>query len=222
VRRCKCLKSLPSFQSICTMFTGIIESLGEVISTKKEGGNLLITIGSSLTPELKVDQSIAHNGVCLTVTRLLDNAYEIVAVAETLQKTNLGQLTPGQKVNLERAMLFNGRIDGHLVQGHVDSVGECLSVTPQDGSWEFRFRYPEAFAALLVEKGSICLNGISLTIFNVTNREFSIAVIPYTYQYTNISAVQAGHTVNLEFDILGKYVARQLQVSSLQAATAAG
>lgn len=203
------------------MFTGIIESLGEVISTKKEGGNLIITIGSTLTPELKVDQSIAHNGVCLTVTRLMDNAYETVAVAETLQKTNLGQLSPGQKVNLERAMLFNGRIDGHLVQGHVDSVGECLAVDPQDGSWEYRFRYPETFAALLVEKGSICLNGISLTVFKVTDREFSVAVIPYTYQHTNISAVEPGHTVNLEFDILGKYVARQLQVSSLQPAGAA-
>ena len=156
--------------------------------------------------------------MCLTVTRLLENAYETVAVTETLQKTNLGQLVPGQRVNLERAMLFNGRIDGHLVQGHVDSVGECLSVTPQDGSWEYRFRYPEAFAALLVEKGSICLNGISLTIFNVTGREFSVAVIPYTYQYTNISAIEPGHTVNLEFDILGKYVARQLQVGSPQSA----
>jgi riboflavin synthase len=194
------------------MFTGIIESLGEVVSTKKDGGNLVISIRSALTPELKVDQSIAHNGVCLTVTGLQENIYEIVAVAETLQKTNLGQLAPGQRVNLERAMVFNGRIDGHLVQGHVDGVGECLSKTPQDGSWEYRFRYPEAFAALLVEKGSICLNGISLTIFNVTNREFSVAVIPYTYQHTNISAVAPGDTVNLEFDILGKYVARQLAV----------
>ncbi|HEU4554409.1 MAG TPA: riboflavin synthase [Chitinophaga sp.] len=192
------------------MFTGIIESLGEVVSTKKDGGNLVISIRSALTPELKVDQSIAHNGVCLTVTGLQENIYEIVAVAETLQKTNLGQLAPGQLVNLERAMVFNGRIDGHLVQGHVDGVGECLSKTPQDGSWEYRFRYPEGFAALLVEKGSICLNGISLTVFNVTNREFSVAVIPYTYQHTNISAVAPGDTVNLEFDILGKYVARQL------------
>jgi riboflavin synthase len=198
------------------MFTGIIESLGEVISTKKEGGNLAITISSALAPELKVDQSIAHNGVCLTVTRLLGHAYETVAVTETLQKTNLGQLTPGQQVNLERAMLFNGRIDGHLVQGHVDGVGECLSKTPQDGSWEYRFRYPASFAALLVEKGSICLNGISLTIFNVSGQEFSVAIIPYTYEHTNISAVEPGHTVNLEFDILGKYVARQLQVGSLQ------
>jgi len=196
------------------MFTGIIESLGEVVSTKKEGSNLVISIQSNLAPELKVDQSIAHNGVCLTVTGLQDNSYEIVAVAETLQKTNLGQLSPGDRVNLERAMVFNGRIDGHLVQGHVDGVGECLSKTSQNGSWEYRFRYPADFAALLVEKGSICLNGISLTIFNVTDREFSVAVIPYTYQHTNISAIAPGHTVNLEFDILGKYVARQLAVTA--------
>jgi riboflavin synthase len=196
------------------MFTGIIESLGEVTATRQEGTNLVITIRSSLAPELKIDQSVAHNGVCLTVTRVDGDTYDIVAVAETLLKSNIGQLTPGQKVNLERAMIFNGRIDGHLVQGHVDSTGECVSCTPQGGSWEFRFRYPEQFAGLIVEKGSICLNGISLTIYNVTNTEFSIAVIPYTYEHTNISAVQPGHTINLEFDILGKFVARQLAVKS--------
>jgi len=194
------------------MFTGIIESLGEVIATRKDGSNMDITIRSGLTPELKIDQSIAHNGVCLTVTSIQADTYNITAVAETLQKSNIGQLTPGQRVNLERAMAFNGRIDGHLVQGHVDSVGECVSVTPQNGSWEYRFRYPAEFAALIVEKGSICLNGISLTVFNVTGTEFTVAVIPYTYEFTNISSVKAGNTVNLEFDILGKYVARQLSV----------
>jgi riboflavin synthase len=194
------------------MFTGIIESLGEVIATKKEGSNMVISIRSSLTPELKVDQSIAHNGVCLTVTHIDKDIYQIVAVAETLQKSNLGTLTPGQKVNLERAMVFNGRIDGHLVQGHVDSTGECISCTPQNGSWEYRFRFPARFAPLIVEKGSICLNGISLTCYNVTDNEFTIAVIPYTYEHTNISGVTAGNTVNLEFDILGKYVARQMAV----------
>ncbi|GAA0539873.1 riboflavin synthase [Chitinophaga japonensis] len=193
------------------MFTGIIESLGEVLSTQQAGGNLVITIGTPLARELKVDQSIAHNGACLTVTRLLENAYETVAVAETLQKTNLGQLVPGQLVNLERAMLFNGRIDGHLVQGHVDGIGECRSKTEQDGSWQYRFRYPAAFAGLLVEKGSICLNGISLTVFDVTDQEFSVAIIPYTYEHTNIAAVAPGHTVNLEFDILGKYVVRNMR-----------
>lgn len=193
------------------MFTGIVESLGTVTATHKDGGNLVITIQSTLAPELKIDQSIAHNGVCLTVTRLLDNAYETVAVTETLEKSNLGKLAPGQFVNLERAMQFNGRIDGHLVQGHVDCTGTCTAKTARDGSWEYRFRYPAQFAALIVEKGSICLNGISLTVYNVTEDQFSVAIIPYTYEHTNVAAVEPGHSVNLEFDILGKYVARQLQ-----------
>jgi riboflavin synthase len=196
------------------MFTGIIEASGEVIATSMEGSNMEITIRSSLAPELKVDQSISHNGVCLTVTEIKHDTYNITAVAETLQKSNIGLLAPGHKVNLERAMVFNGRIDGHLVQGHVDSTGECISCTPMDGSWEYRFRYPAQFAALIVEKGSICLNGISLTVFNVTDTEFTVAVIPYTYEFTNISSVLPGSTINLEFDILGKYVARQLSVKS--------
>lgn len=194
------------------MFTGIIETLAEVVSTRKEGSNLVITIQTPLAAELKIDQSVSHNGVCLTVTSIQGDTYETVAVDETLQKTNLGQLTPTQFVNLERAMVFNGRIDGHLVQGHVDSVGECLSCQEQDGSWLYRFRYPSEFAALIVEKGSICLNGISLTVFNVTNDEFSVAIIPYTYEFTNVSKIKAGSLVNLEFDILGKYVARQMAV----------
>jgi riboflavin synthase len=194
------------------MFTGIIETQAEVISTRQEGGNLVITIQTPLASELKVDQSVAHNGVCLTVTGIQGDTYETIAVAETLQKTNLGQLTPTQYVNLERAMLFNGRIDGHLVQGHVDSVGECISSQEQDGSWLYRFRYPAAFAALVVEKGSICMNGISLTVFDVTANEFSVAIIPYTYEHTNVAKITPGYLVNLEFDILGKYVARQLAV----------
>lgn len=194
------------------MFTGIIETLAEVVSTRKDGGNLVITIQTPLAGELKIDQSVAHNGVCLTVTNIQGDTYETVAVAETLQKTNLGQLTPTQFVNLERAMVFNGRIDGHLVQGHVDSVGECISCQEQNGSWLYRFRYPLEFAALIVEKGSICLNGISLTVFDVTNDEFSVAIIPYTYEHTNVSKIKPGVLINLEFDILGKYVARQLAV----------
>ncbi|WP_291913250.1 riboflavin synthase [Chitinophaga sp. CB10] len=194
------------------MFTGIIETLGEVIATRQEGGNLVITIASAIAPELKIDQSVSHNGVCLTVTEIDGNTFNTVAVAETLQKTNLGQLTPGQQVNLERAMVFNGRIDGHLVQGHVDTVGTCISRQSQDGSWLFRFRYPAGFAGLMVEKGSICLNGISLTVFDVTTDEFSVAIIPYTYEHTNIQYINEGDTINLEFDILGKYVARQLAV----------
>lgn len=194
------------------MFTGIIETLAEVVSTRKDGGNLVITIQTPLARELKIDQSVAHNGVCLTVTNIQGDTYETTAVAETLQKSNLGQLTPTQFVNLERAMVFNGRIDGHLVQGHVDSVGECISCQEQDGSWLYRFRYPKEFAALLVEKGSICMNGISLTVFDVTNDEFSVAIIPYTYEHTNVSNIKPGTLINLEFDILGKYVARQLAV----------
>ena len=194
------------------MFTGIIEAQAEVISTRQEGTNLVITIQTPLASELKIDQSVAHNGVCLTVTGIQGDTYETIAVAETLQKTNLGQLIPTQYVNLERAMLFNGRIDGHLVQGHVDSVGECVSCQEQDGSWLYRFRYPAAFAALIVEKGSICMNGISLTVFDVTASEFSVAVIPYTYEHTNVAKITPGYLVNLEFDILGKYVARQLAV----------
>lgn len=194
------------------MFTGIIETLAEVVSTRKDGGNLVITIQTPLAGELKIDQSVAHNGVCLTVTNIQGDTYETIAVAETLQKSNLGQLTPTQFVNLERAMVFNGRIDGHLVQGHVDSVGECLSCQEQDGSWLYRFRYPKEFAALIVEKGSICMNGISLTVFDVTDDEFSVAIIPYTYEHTNVSKIKAGSLINLEFDILGKYVARQMAV----------
>ncbi|RAJ87543.1 riboflavin synthase [Chitinophaga dinghuensis] len=196
------------------MFTGIIETQGEVISTRQEGGNLTITIKSAMAAELKIDQSVSHNGVCLTVTGVEGDTYTTVAVAETLQKTNLGLLTPGQKVNLERAMVFNARIDGHLVQGHVDTTGTCISRESQDGSWLFRFQYPGEFAGLLVEKGSICLNGISLTIFDVTNSEFSVAIIPYTFEFTNIQYIEPGSSINLEFDILGKYVARQLSVRS--------
>ncbi|MBO9727830.1 MAG: riboflavin synthase [Chitinophaga sp.] len=194
------------------MFTGIIETLAEVVSTRKDGGNLVITIQTPLARELKVDQSVAHNGVCLTVTNIQGDTYETIAVTETLQKTNLGQLSPTQFVNLERAMVFNGRIDGHLVQGHVDSVGECISCEEQNGSWLYRFRFPSEFAALIVEKGSICMNGISLTVFDVTSNEFSVAIIPYTYEHTNVSKIKKGTLINLEFDILGKYVARQLAV----------
>lgn len=194
------------------MFTGIIETLAEVVATQKDGGNLIITMKSPLASELKIDQSVAHNGVCLTVTNIQGDTFQTVAVAETLQKTNLAQLIPTHYVNIERAMVFNGRIDGHLVQGHVDGVGECLSVDEQNGSWLYRFKFPEEFAALIVEKGSICLNGISLTIFDVTKQEFSVAIIPYTYEHTSMPQVVPGSLVNLEFDILGKYVARQMAV----------
>lgn len=192
------------------MFTGIIETIGTVATTVQDGGNLEITIKSTLAPELKVDQSVSHNGVCLTVTRVEADRYTTVAVAETLQKSNLGAISPGYSINLERAMIFNSRIDGHIVQGHVDGTGTCESVQEADGSWLYRIRFSPEFAPLIVEKGSICLNGISLTVFNITNDAFTVAVIPYTHEHTNIQYLQPGDSVNLEFDILGKYVARQL------------
>jgi riboflavin synthase len=194
------------------MFTGIIETLGQVIAAETQGDNLELTIQSTLAPELKVDQSVSHNGVCLTVTEITPTTFKTVAVKETLQKTNLGLLKAGQLVNLERAMVFNHRIDGHIVQGHVDGTGSCLSVTEQNGSWLYRFGYPPHFAALIVEKGSICLNGISLTLFDITKGEFSVAIIPYTYEHTNMQHLAVSDIVNLEFDILGKYVARQMEV----------
>lgn len=192
------------------MFTGIIETTGTVAATVQEGGNLEITIQSSIAPELKIDQSVAHNGVCLTVTGVEADRYKTVAIAETLQKSNLGGIRPGHSLNLERAMIFNSRIDGHIVQGHVDGTGVCESIQEADGSWLYRIRFEPQFAPLIVEKGSICMNGISLTLFDITNDAFTVAIIPYTYQHTNIQYLQPGDTVNLEFDILGKYVARQL------------
>ena len=192
------------------MFTGIIETIGTVAAAKPSGGNLELTIQSPLAQELKIDQSVSHNGVCLTVTAVGQQQYTTVAVAETLQKSNLGHLRPGHSVNLERAMVFNSRIDGHIVQGHVDGTGVCESVTEQNGSWLYRIGFQPEFAPLIVEKGSICLNGISLTVFDIGNDAFSVAVIPYTFGHTNIQYLQPGDTVNLEFDILGKYVARQL------------
>lgn len=198
------------------MFTGIIETMGTVTSAVKTGGNLEITIRSVIAPELKIDQSVSHNGVCLTVTHVDDQQYTTVAVAETLQKSNIGQFREGYSVNLERAMIFNSRIDGHIVQGHVDGTGACESITEQDGSWLYRIRFQPQFAGLIVEKGSICLNGISLTVFDITDDAFSVAVIPYTYQHTNIQYLKPGDTVNLEFDILGKYVARQMNRSPIK------
>lgn len=198
------------------MFTGIIETMGTVTAAERTGGNLEITIRAVIAPELKVDQSVSHNGVCLTVTRVDGQQYTTVAVAETLQKSNIGLVRQGYSVNLERAMVLNSRVDGHLVQGHVDGTGTCESVTEQDGSWLYRIRFQPQFAGLIVEKGSICLNGISLTVFDITEDAFSVAVIPYTYQHTNIQYLKPGDTVNLEFDILGKYVARQLNRSPIK------
>ena len=190
------------------MFTGIIETLGEIKSIEADGSNVHFTIVSVISDELKIDQSVAHNGVCLTVVATDGNTHTVTAIAETLEKTNLGSLKVADKVNLERCMQMNARLDGHIVQGHVDQIATCLLVNELDGSWEYRFKYKGALGNVTVEKGSICVNGISLTVVNSAMDEFSVFIIPYTYENTNLHQVKAGSTVNLEFDIIGKYVAR--------------
>jgi riboflavin synthase len=194
------------------MFTGIIESLGKVRSIESTGTNKTFWIQSPLSPELKIDQSISHNGACLTVEEVKGDTHRVTAIEETLQKTNLDSWKPGDLVNLERCMLMNGRLDGHIVQGHVDSTATCLKRHDLEGSWEFRFEFPKKFSHLIIEKGSICLNGISLTIFNVKKSRFDIAVIPYTFGHTNIQTVTPGAKVNLEFDMIGKYVSRLMSL----------
>ena len=193
------------------MFTGIIESLGEIKSLKNEGSNVRIEIYSTLLNELKVDQSVAHNGVCLTVEKINTSSYEVVAVKETIDKTNLGEWLAGQKVNLERCMQMNGRLDGHIVQGHVDSTATVQSIIEEKGSWIYKFQL-RAPSKLIVEKGSICINGTSLTAFNVTDNSFEVTIIPYTYEHTVFHQLAAGSLVNIEFDIVGKYIQRMVQV----------
>lgn len=190
------------------MFTGIIETLGTVQNIQKEGDNIHFTISSNISGELKIDQSVAHNGVCLTVVKLSESSHTVTAIDETLQKTNLGHLTVGAKVNLERCMQMNARLDGHIVQGHVDQTATCILVNELDGSWEYRFKYDASKGNVTVEKGSACVNGISLTVVNSADDEFSVFIIPYTHEHTNLQDVKVGDTVNLEFDIIGKYVAR--------------
>lgn len=192
------------------MFTGIVETLGEVVALDHTGTNLNLTIKSDLTPELKIDQSVSHNGVCLTVVALNGDTHTVNAIDETLQKTNLGDLHEGNIVNLERAMVAGARLDGHMVQGHVDATGTCTSVEDEDGSWRFTFSFDKQHAGLLVEKGSICIDGVSLTLVDVGDDHFSVAIIPYTFQHTGFKNYKPGHQVNLEFDILGKYIARQM------------
>lgn len=190
------------------MFTGIIETLGEVEAIKVEGSNVHFTITSAISEALKIDQSVAHNGVCLTVVAVDGNTHTVTAIAETLEKSNLGLLKVGNKVNLERCMQMNARLDGHIVQGHVDQTAKCIFVNELDGSWEYRFQYNASLGNVTVEKGSICVNGISLTVVNSEADEFSVFIIPYTYENTNLHQVKVNDTVNLEFDIIGKYVAR--------------
>lgn len=192
------------------MFTGIIEALAGVEQIVTEGTNKHFCFVSPIGQELKVDQSVSHNGVCLTVTKVEGNQHWVTAIDETLKKSTLGLLTPGDKVNLERCMIANGRFDGHVVQGHVDQTGMCISVEDAGGSWIYNFEYEPSFGNITVEKGSISINGVSLTCFNSKDNGFTVAIIPYTFQHTNFHQIKAGTLVNLEFDIIGKYVKRLL------------
>ena len=192
------------------MFTGIIETIGTIKSITQNGSNYTILIQSSIGEELKVDQSVAHDGVCLTVEQINADTHQVTAIAETIAKTNLTQWKPGAVVNIERCMVMNGRLDGHIVQGHVDCTAICVERVDKEGSWEYCFEFPTQFASLVIEKGSIAVNGTSLTCFDITNNSFKVAIIPYTFEHTSIKQVMAGTTVNIEFDILGKYVQRSL------------
>ncbi|HAA00766.1 MAG TPA: riboflavin synthase [Flavobacteriales bacterium] len=192
------------------MFTGIIEAMGTMQSTETENSNVHFRIKAPFTSELKIDQSVAHNGVCLTVVAIEGDEYLVTAIEETLQKTNLGSLATGSKINLERCMKLGDRLDGHLVQGHVDQTAICDLISDENGSWKFGFRYDEK-ENVTVSKGSICINGVSLTVVDSSPGYFSVAIIPYTYEHTNFSSLKKGDTVNLEFDIVGKYIARLMQ-----------
>jgi riboflavin synthase len=194
------------------MFTGIIEALGEILQIKTAGTNVHYQIASTISQELKVDQSLSHDGVCLTVTKLEENTHWVTAIDETLTRSTLGKWKKGDHINLERAMLNNGRFDGHVVQGHVDQVGKVASINEKEGSWLLEITYESRNGHITVEKGSITVNGVSLTCFNSKSNGFSVAIIPYTYENTNISTLMVGDSVNLEFDIIGKYVQRLMNV----------
>ncbi|WP_422858136.1 riboflavin synthase [Flagellimonas sp. S174] len=194
------------------MFTGIIETLGNVQLLQKEGGNLHITVSSDITHELKIDQSVSHNGVCLTVVSINGNQYTVTAIEETLNKTNLGDLAVGDTVNLERAMKLGARLDGHIVQGHVDQTASCTQIEQKDGSWFFTFSYDSSLNNVTIEKGSITIDGVSLTVVDSEKDRFSVAIIPYTYEHTRFGSYTEGVTVNLEFDVIGKYVARLMEL----------
>ncbi|GAA4462039.1 riboflavin synthase [Nibrella saemangeumensis] len=193
------------------MFTGIVEATGVVQKIEAAGTNLTFHLASPITHELKIDQSVSHNGVCLTVTSVDGDTYTVTAVDETLKKTNLGQLQTGSRVNLERCMPANGRFDGHIVQGHVDQTGICTHVQDQHGSWLFDFEYDPQVGNITVEKGSICINGVSLTVFDSRPMGFRVTIIPYTYEHTTFRDLRAGQVVNLEFDIVGKYIKKMLE-----------
>lgn len=194
------------------MFTGIVENLGTVKNIQADKSNVHFTFACTFTSELKIDQSLAHNGVCLTVVAINGNEYTVTAIDETLQKTNLGKLKVGDVVNLERCLKLGDRLDGHLVQGHVDQTGICTQVLEQDGSWQFYFEYDKSQGNLTVNKGSICINGVSLTVVDSGVHTFSVCIIPYTFEHTNFKTIQKGTEVNLEFDIIGKYITKNQSV----------
>jgi riboflavin synthase len=194
------------------MFTGIIETLARVEKIENENSNINFTFSSKLTHELKIDQSVAHNGVCLTVVKIEGNNYTVTAIDETLKRTNLGALKVGNHVNIERCMPANGRFDGHIVQGHVDTTAKCIKVNDLNGSWEFVFEHEKDKNFVTVEKGSITINGVSLTVVESTNTTFSVHIIPYTFEHTNFHEIKPGSIINLEFDIIGKYVAKMLSL----------
>lgn len=197
------------------MFTGIIETIGVVINIEQQETNKIFWIQSSISNELKVDQSIAHNGVCLTVEEIKNNTHRVSAIQETLLKTNLNNWKIGDQINIERCILLNGRMDGHFVQGHVDTTAICIKRENQNGSWLYRFQFEKRFASLVIEKGSISVNGISLTIFDITQNEFSVAIIPYTFEHTTMQYIQTNSIVNIEFDMIGKYMHRYTQLQNL-------
>ena len=188
------------------MFTGIIESTGTVEKIENKGKNIELTLSSSLSSELKIDESLSHNGVCLTVTKCDKSFYTVTIIHESLKKTNFFDIKVGSQVNLERSLKMNGRLDGHIVQGHIDCIGKCLNKVDQDNSWLFTFHFSEKFSSLIIEKGSICINGISLTCFDISKNNFTVAIIPHTFENTNFKFLNVGDIVNLEFDILGKYI----------------
>jgi len=198
------------------MFTGIVESMGIVQKVEHDRSNMVLTIASPISKELKIDQSVAHNGACLTVVAFDDQTHRVVLIDETLQKTNFGLIKVGDELNLERCLPFNGRLDGHMVQGHVDLTGICTSVTDQNGSWKYVIEYETSSGFITVPKGSVCLNGISLTVVDSGPGRLSVAIIPYTFEHTNMKHVQKGSKVNIEFDIIGKYIAQYASVYKIQ------
>lgn len=192
------------------MFTGIIEATGEVVELVREGSNVHLTLSCPFTQELKIDQSVAHNGACLTVVDITEGRYTVTAIDETLRRTNMGQLKKGDLVNLERCTKVGERLDGHIVQGHVDTIAKCVEVMEEEGSWRFWFEHPKKQDYITVEKGSITINGISLTVVDSLDDRFSVAIIPYTFEHTNFKSLEPGNMVNLEFDVVGKYVTKIL------------